>query len=96
MATTIPCVLRDLGNRNPDGFTKAEILIAFVNEGYNPEKAERRYRQIIAANQITQIPDSNSWVTVYSYVHQKLYTDILKDIQIRAVKIARDGSIVYL
>lgn len=97
MATTVPCVLRALGNRNPTGFTKADILAAFINAGYNPEKASRRYKQCVAAHQIVNTEEgSENWVTLYCPTHWRMYPDLLKDVQVLAVKIERDGTVTYL
>lgn len=94
MATTIPNVLRALGNEHVSGFTKEELIEKFIKAGYNPEKARRRYLQVVASKEI--IPtDGEGFITIYSHVHMKLYPE-LKDIHVRAVKVERDGSIVYL
>ena len=108
MATTIQCVLRALGNRNPLGFGKEDILAAFINAGYNPEKALRRYRQCAASHQIVPINESDAerlnlaenektqWVTLYCPAHWRTFIDTLADVQIVAVKIERDGTVTYL
>lgn len=99
MATTVPCVLRALGNRNPTGFTKADVLAAFINAGYNPEKAFRRYRQCAASHQIVKKSEDGSteeWITPYCPTHLRMYPDDLTDIEILAVKIERDGTVTYL
>lgn len=108
MATTIPCVLRALGNKNPLGFGKDDILAAFINAGYNPEKAFRRYRQCVASHQIVPICEadaerlglaenqSSDWVTIYCPAHWRTFMDTLADVQIVAVKIERDGTVTYL
>lgn len=96
MATTIPNVLRALGNEHISGFTKEELIEKFIKAGYNPEKAKRRYLQVVASKEIIPTEgDSNGFITIYSHVHMKLYPE-LKDVHIRAVKVERDGSIVYL
>lgn len=99
MATTVPCVLRALGNKNPMGFNRADVLAAFINAGYNPEKAFRRYKQCLASHQIVNCPDEGvggEYITLYSPSHWKLYYDALKDVTVIAVKIERDGSVTEL
>lgn len=97
MATTIPCVLRALGNKNPAGFTKADLLAAFINAGYNPEKALRRYTQCVASHQIIPSPEMGSaWITLYCPTHWKNFPDDLADVKIIAAKIERDGTVTYL
>lgn len=97
MATTIPCVLRALGNKNPLGFTKADILAAFIDAGYNPEKAYRRYTQCVASHQIVQNPEmDNTWISLYCPAHWRSYPEALQDVKIIAAKIERDGTITYL
>ena len=94
MATTIPNRLRALGNKHLSGFTKEELMERFIMEGYNPDKARRRYVQVIASKEI--IPaDNDSFITVYSPMHVKMHPE-LKEIRIRAVKVERDGTLTYL
>lgn len=94
MATTIPNVLRALANRKPMGFTKGELIEAFIREGYNPEKAYRRFKQVFASGEIQPWEDG-LFITIYSPAHYKLNPGIT-DVHIKAVKIARDGTIIYL
>lgn len=97
MATTIPCILRALGNKNPTGFTKADLLAAFINAGYNPERALRRYTQCIASHQIIPNPEEgHTWISIYCPMHWKNYQKDLEDVQIIAAKIERDGTVTYL
>lgn len=95
MSTTIPCILRELGDRNPDGFTKKDLLAAFIKEGYSPDRALRRYRECVASNQIVPT-EGDGWLTLYSRTHWKFHADDLDGVQIIAVKIARDGTVIYL
>lgn len=96
MSTTIPCILRELGDKNPDGFTKSELLAAFVKEGYSADKAARRYKECVASHQITPAPEDDRWITLYSRLHWSIHPEELQDVRIIAVKIARDGSVVIL
>lgn len=101
MSTTIPCILRELGDRNPDGFTKGDLLAAFIREGYSPDRAARRYKECVASNQIVPCPEETpgaepTWITIYSRVHWKFYEPTLDEVHIVAVKIARDGSVIVL
>ncbi len=97
MATTVPCVLRALGNKNPLGFNKDDILAAFINAGYNPEKASRRYRQCLASHQIIPCPEEEyGYITLYCPSHWRAYPGVLDEVRIVAAKIERDGTVTYL
>lgn len=96
MSTTIPCILRALGNKNPDGFTKAELLSEFIVEGYSPDRADRRTKECIASHQIIPAKENGKWLTLYSPTHWKYYPEELEDVRVIAVKIERDGSVTVL
>lgn len=95
MATTIPCILRALGNKNPTGFTTEELIEAFIKDGYGSEKAVRRAKQVQISHEVLR-NDEGYLVTIYNPYHVLNYPDLLKDVEVRAVKIARDGTPVFL
>lgn len=94
MATTIPCILRALGNRYPTGFTIKDLTEAFVMDGYGSEKAIRRAKQVKFSGEIMPI-DTGVFVTIYNPYHVKLFPE-LGEVRVRAVKIARDGTPIFL
>lgn len=95
MSTTIPRILRQLGNQHPTGFSLDELKEALLWDGYGPEKIARRVKQVIASQEIIRAGMNGTYVTVYNPYHVKTCEE-LKDVQIRPVKVERDGSITYL
>lgn len=93
MASTIPNVLRALAIKRPEGFTTDELMEAFIRSGYNPDKARRRTKQVIASGEIQQW--NGVFLTIYSPFHYAI-NPALADVHIRAVKIDRDGTVNYL
>lgn len=102
MATTIPNVIRTLGNKQPDGFTKDELIEELIKAGYGPEKAVRRFKQCAASKQIvpSNMVDAQTnktlWISIYCQFHWKQYKEILEPVRIVPVHIERDGSITFL
>jgi len=82
MATTIPNVIRELGNRHRDGFTRAELIAAFIMAGYGSEKAVRRFKQCSASKQIIPVAEDASthetlWASIYCPFHWLEYKEKL-------------------
>lgn len=101
MATTIPNIIRALGYTCPNGFTKYDLIGAFMDAGYGSEKAVRRYKQCLKSNQIVVSPEQPEsggpvFISRYSPLHRELYGTYIDSKPIRAVKIERDGSATYL
>lgn len=97
MATTIPNVIRALGNIHPDGFTKNEFIEAFLMAGYGSEKTLRRWKQCVLGNQIVPNPENETlYISRYSPAHMTYYQEYLESQPLRAVHIERDGSAVFL
>lgn len=103
MATTIPNVIRELGNRQRFGFTKAELIAAFIMAGYSPEKAVRRFNQCRYSKQIIPVADDADthetlWASIYCPFHwqQAEYKEKLQQVRIVPVHIARDGTPIFL
>ena len=101
MATTIPNVIRSLGNHQPDGFTKAELIAAFIMAGYSPEKAVRRFKQCAASKQIIPVAQDAAtnetlWVSIYCPFHWKQHKEELDQVRIIPVHIERDGTPTFL
>lgn len=96
MATTIPCILRSLGNKYPFGFTLEDLKEAFLKDGYGPIKASRRVKQVVFSREIIPADDkSEDFITIYNPFHVKNHPE-LEEVRIKAVKIERDGSVTYL
>lgn len=102
MATTIPNVIRELGNRHRYGFTKQELVAAFIMAGYGPEKAVRRFAQCRLSKQIIPVAEDADthetlWVSIYCPFHwQGEYKEKLDQVRIVPVHIARDGTPIFL
>lgn len=97
MATTIPNVIRALGNSHPDGFTKNELIEALLMAGYGSEKAVRRWKQCALGNQIVPNPENTKlYISRYSPMHMQFYQEYLEAQPLRAVHIERDGTAVFL
>lgn len=97
MATTIPNVIRALGNRNPMGFTKNDLLEALLMAGYGSEKTMRRWKQCVLGNQIVPSPENgNLYISRYSPAHMQFYAEYLESQPLRPVHIERDGTAVFL
>ena len=97
MATTIPCILRALGNKHPTGFTLEDLEEAFILDGYGSEKAIRRVKQVRFSGEITPIEtdEGSFFFTLYNPYHVSQYPE-LGEIRVKAVKIARDGTPIPL
>lgn len=95
MATTIPCILKSLGNRYPDGFTLDDLKEAFLKDGYGPLKASRRVKQVKFSNEIIPLDDGLGYVTIYCPYHVKFHPE-LENVRIKAVKVERDGTVTFL
>lgn len=101
MATTVPNVIRELGNRQRLGFTKAELIAAFIMAGYGPEKAVRRFKQCAASKQIIPVADDANthetlWASIYCPFHWNEYKELLDPVRIVPVHIERDGTPTFL
>lgn len=95
MSTTIPNILRQLGNRYPTGFSLEDLKEALLMDGYGPLKVSRRVKQVQFSGEI--IPtDNGEYVTLYNPYHLRSYPELFADLRIRPVKIERDGSVTYL
>lgn len=97
MATTIPCILRALGNRFPTGFTLKDLEEAFILDGYGSEKAVRRCKQVRLSGEIIPIEteEGSFYFTIYNPYHVLKYPE-LGEVRVRAVKITRDGTPIVL
>ena len=101
MATTIPNVIRTLGNKHRQGFTKDELIEALIMSGYGCEKAIRRFKQCAASHQIVPVADEEGtnktlWASIYCPFHWVEYRNKLKSVKIRPVHIEKDGSVTFL
>ena len=95
MSTTIPVILRQLGNKHPHGFSLDELKEALLWDGYGPEKIAHRVKQVVASHEIIRLGENDTYVTVYNPYHVKICPE-LDEVQIRPVKIERDGSVTLL
>ena len=105
MATTIPNVIRALGNAHPDGFTTRDLVMAFMDAGYGPEKAVRRTKVCVKGllilphpenDPVTEKGEKKRYVSKYCAYHRNLFPEYFDMNPIRAVKIERDGSFTIL
>ena len=101
MATTIPNVIRSLGNKHREGFTKDELIEALIMSGYGCEKASRRFKQCAASHQIIPVAtetdtEKTIWASIYCPFHWNEYKKQLEQVKIRAVHIEKDGSVTFL
>lgn len=94
MCTTIPVILRKLAIKHPSGFDPEDLMEAFIRDGYNPEKARRRLKQVIASGEVQVI--DGVLLTIYSPIHYSICPDKMADVQIKPVRIERDGTVTYL
>lgn len=93
MASTIPNVLRQLAYKRPKGFTTDELMEEFIRSGYNPEKARRRTKQVLASGEVQNY--NGILLTIYSPFHYDINPDLAL-VHVRPVTIERDGTIKYL
>lgn len=94
MCNTVPNVIKKLGYKNPEGFTRKELLAALISDGYGIEKAQRRVVGAIMSNQIVGSPDDDClFISIYCPYHWTAYEDVLKNVVISPVKVHRDGRV---
>lgn len=94
MCTTIPNILRKLAIKYPSGFGTEDLTEAFIRDGYNPEKARRRVKQVLASGEVQNI--DGTLLTIYSPIHYSVNPDYFAGVRVRPVKIERDGTVTYL
>ena len=100
MCNTGPNVIRKLGNSTDGarGFTKEELLSAFIKDGYGIDKANRRVISAIASGEIIRCPEqqdgqSTIYISVYCPWHWLEWESVLNGVQIQPVRISRDGRV---
>lgn len=94
MSTTIPNILRQLGNKYPTGFSLDDLKEALMWDGYGPLKISRRVKQVQFSGEITPQEDG-TFITLYNPYHVKTHPELM-EARIRPVKIERDGSVTFL
>ena len=100
MCNTGPNVIRKLGNstEGAKGFTKKDLLTAFIRDGYGIDKANRRVISAIASKEIIACPEQPAegptiYISVYCPWHWVDWESVLDKIEIEPVRISREGRI---
>lgn len=101
MCNTVPKVVAKLGHDKFTGFTKKELIAAFLADGYGIDKAERHALKLILGGGVIESPenpedapkDQIRYISVYCPWHYEYYYSVLKDVEVTPVKIERDGRV---
>ncbi len=95
MCNTVPNVIRKLGNETIEGFTRKELVSALIDDGYGPEKAQRRVLAALHSHQIIPQPDDESgtlFISPYCPFHWQRWPKELDENIIRPCRIDRYGK----
>ena len=99
MCNTVPNVIRKLGNKTIEGFTRKELITALLDDGYGIEKAQRYSIAALLSNQIIPQPDDETntlFISIYCPFHWQRWAEVLQDVEIKPVKLDRYGKPEYI